>query len=452
MKRACRWIGTACIGVAMVCGVSGASAWAAPRPQAAPAATYTLPEYNAFQAADKETMPANRIKLLDDFVAKYPMSTLMKFVYRDYYITYKALKDYAKSMDYVDKELALGDKIDAGTRFEALVTRAQDYYSASADKAMQAPDQLMKARDSAVDGLKALDVWTKPDAMKDDQYATLKKTIGLVFNAVGGMTSSSMKDFKGAQSFYKAALVIDPMDAATHYKLAVAYLQDKPANVPDGTWELGRAIALHVPGDTQVRAYLRSQVVNYQQASCDKLVDDEVNELVTLAGTSADRPATFTIPSADDLQKARDDTADFMSWLQEGGDHGKVMWLATCGSEYPDVGVKVIDVMPGDGDNVSLDVYRPLAADPDAATKEMEGATAANMQLHVVGQPDAKKLMKDDEVRFTGTLSAMTQSPFMLTWDNAKINPDDLKDVAPDKPTPGAKRPAAKQAAPKKPA
>ena len=80
------------------------------------------------------------------------------------------------------------------------------------------------------------------------------------------------------------------------------------------------------------------------------------------------------------------------------------------------------------------------SADPDAATKEMEGASAANMQLHVVGQPDAKKLMKDDEVRFTGTLSAMTQSPFMLTWDNSKVNPDDLKDAAPDKPTPGAKR------------
>ena len=35
--------------------------------------------------------------------------------------------------------------------------------------------------------------------------------------------------------------------------------------------------------------------------------------------------------------------------------------------------------------------------------------------------------MKDDFVRFTGTLSGYTQSPFLLTWDNAKVNPEDLR-------------------------
>ena len=66
--------------------------------------------------------------------------------------------------------------------------------------------------------------------------------------------------------------------------------------------------------------------------------------------------------------------------------------------------------MPGDGDNVTLKVYRPAAADPDAATKEMDAATDPNMEVHVVGQPDAKKLMKDDQVRFTGTLSGVLRS------------------------------------------
>ena len=62
-------------------------------------------------------------------------------------------------------------------------------------------------------------------------------------------------------------------------------------------------------------------------------------------------------------------------------------------------------------------------------------------KLHVVGQPDAKRLMKDDAVRFTGTLKGYQQSPFMLTWDNAKVNPEDLQ-PAPDRrrKAPGAHR------------
>jgi hypothetical protein len=142
------------------------------------------------------------------------------------------------------------------------------------------------------------------------------------------------------------------------------------------------------------------------------------------------------------LQKARDDTMDFLPWLQEGGDHGKTMWLATCGLEYPDVAVRVMNITPGDNDSYTLDVFR-------AATQEaMQAATAPNMQVHIVGQPDVKRIMKDDFVRFTGTLSAYTQNPFLLTWDNGKVNAEDLE---PDKPAGGAKKPAGRPAAPKKP-
>ena len=44
------------------------------------------------------------MKLLDDFVMKYPMSALLPYVYRDYYLAYYASKNYAKAIDYVDKD------------------------------------------------------------------------------------------------------------------------------------------------------------------------------------------------------------------------------------------------------------------------------------------------------------------------------------------------------------
>ena len=45
------------------------------------------------------------------------------------------------------------------------------------------------------------------------------------------------------------------------------------------------------------------------------------------------------------------------------------MWLATCGLEYPDVAVRVMEVTPGDGDNLTLKVFRA------ATEEEMQAAT-----------------------------------------------------------------------------
>jgi tetratricopeptide (TPR) repeat protein len=448
MKRAWRWVSVALIAAALTCGAAAAT-WAAPQEQQQQQKpNYTLAEYNAYQAAHNEKDPQMKLKDLDDFVMKFPGSALMMYIYGDYYITYYSQKNYPKTIEYVDKLLALPDSSkpeQLGTKLQSLGYRAQAMLYGSGEKDLQTPEAYTKAKDAAAQGLQALNQWQKPQNMTDDQFATNKKGLGVLFNSVAGIAESGLKDYKGAADSYKAVLALDPNDAVTHFRLGVAYLQEMPPDAPDGFWELSRSIALKGPGEAQVRTYLRNQVLHYQQPSCDKLADDEMNQMITLAATSADRPASMTIPSADDLQKARDDTANFLPWLQEGGDHGRVMWLATCGLEYPDVGVKVLDIMPGDNDNFTLKVYRPAAADPDAAAKEMDAATMPNMEVHIVGQPDVKRLMKDDAVRFTGTLKDYQQSPFLLTWDNAKVNPEDLQPA----PT-GGKRPA-RTAAPKKP-
>ncbi len=444
MKPAWKWVSVAFVAAVLVISAAAAT-WAAPQEQQQQQAkpNYTLAEYNAYQEAHGEKDPQAKIKKLDDFVIKFPGSALMLYIYGDYYITDYSLKDYGKTIEYVDKLLAL-PMVDLGTRLQSLGYRAQAMLYGSGDKALQTPEAYTKAKDAAAAGLQTLSQWQKPQNMSDDQFATNKKGLGVLFNSVAGIAESGLKDYKGAADSYKAVLAVDPSDAVTHFRLGVAYLQQMPPDAPNGFWELSRSIALKGPGEAQVRTYLRNQLLHYQQPSCDKLADDEMNQMITLAGTSAERPASMTIPSAEELQKARDDTANFLTWLQEGGDHGRVMWLATCGLQYPDVGVKVIDIMPADNDNFTLKVYRPAAADPDAAAKEMDAATMPNMEVHVVGQPDVKRLMKDDAVRFTGTLKNYQQSPFMLTWDDAKVNAEDLQPA----PT-GGKRPA-RPAAPKK--
>ena len=127
----------------------------------------------------------------------------------------------------------------------------------------------------------------------------------------------------------------------------------------DGFWALARSVSLKGQGQAQVQKYLRGRLSDYQGGNvCDNLIDGELNELVTLAGTTADRPTTYTVPSSADLDTARNDVNDFIPWLKEGGDHGKIMWLATCGSTYPDVAVRIMDIVPVDDNNLTLKVSR----------------------------------------------------------------------------------------------
>lgn len=445
-----KWVvlGAGLLWIALAMGTSAGKLWAgaqAATPQAKPA--YTLAEYNAYTAAHAMKDPQQQVKALDAFVMQYPMSSLLPYVYADYRTAYMTLKNYAQAIEYADRMIALGNKIDADGRLQAYYARAQAYFlGAASDKALANPDAATKARDAATAGLATLDMLKKPDAEAQDQFDQQKKGVAAVFNTIVAATSTTLKDYPAAVTAYKALLAIDPNAAATHYSLGVVYLTMTPPMATDGFWQLARAIALKVPNTAAVQTYLTKRLIAYQQASCDKLSDGQVNELLTLAASTADRPATFNVPSAADLDKARNDTANFIPALQMGGDAGKVMWLATCGLEYPDVAVKVMDAPVMDGNTMVIKGFRPSSQDPAEAQKEFDAATEANMTIKVDGQPEAMRLEKDSPARFTGTLIDYTQSPFMLTWDKAKINADDIPEEkgkkAPAKKAPVKKAPA----------
>jgi hypothetical protein len=67
------------------------------------------------------------------------------------------------------------------------------------------------------------------------------------------------------------------------------------------------------------------------------------------------------------------------------------------------------------------------------------------MDVKVVGQPEAAKLEKDNPVRFTATLTSYDPDPsFMLHWDKAKVNAEDIpkeKSKTPTRKRPSTKKP-----------
>lgn len=412
---------------------------ASPAPQQQQAKPgYTLPEYNAFEAANSEKDPQARVKLLDAFVAKYPNSTLMKYVDTLYFQTYSQLKDYPKVIEYADKLVALGDQVDAGTRLQALQGRVQAFQVNPPPASAQ--DQWTKDRDAALQGANMLAAFPKPanSTLSDADWQKQKMPGLAFFYSSAGFADLNLKDYPAAIQAFKNALTNKPDDAVTEYRLGLAYLQSAPPQYMDGFWSLARAINLKVPDSDKIKDYLQKQILAYEQPGCDSQATDQLNELLQLAQNAPDRPATWTIPSQADLKQILQSSniLSVITDLGAGGDKAKQTWLAVCDAEFPEVVGKIIDITPGDS-YVDFKVY--TGATPD----DMQKATTANMDVkvwtaappagamagpansagEVTPQPDVSRLKKDEAIKFSGTIVSYDPSPFLLHWDQVKVDP-----------------------------
>jgi tetratricopeptide (TPR) repeat protein len=407
----------------LVGSVAAAHAQAPAGQDAGAKPAYTMAEYNAYTAAQSTKDPTQQIKQLDDFVSKYPNSALLIYVYPLYYNAYSQLKNFPKVIENADKLLALGEKIEPPVRYQAYYARAFAY--SNINPPPTDPDMAKKARQAALDGLKTLNDLKKPDNMSQDDFDKQKKAPAILFNYTAASASMSLKDYPATIESNKAVLALTPDDAITSYRIGQAYMAMTPPQQMDAFWYFAKAVTAkgaNPAQSNQVKTYLRKLVLNYQQAACDNLTDAELNELLQLAGSSADRPSTYTLPSSADLDAARKDMtiASVITDLKAGGDKAKVTWLASCGLEFPDVPGKLIEVTPG----ADLTQLKVAFVTSDA---EFDAKTTPDMDVKVIGQPDAAKLEKDNPVRFTGTLTAYDPDPaFMLHWDKAKVNAEDI--------------------------
>ena len=407
-----------------------------------PGQHYTMAEYNSYQAAAAEKNPAAQIKLLDDFMAKYPSSCLLNYIYPLYYKNYFAQKTYPKAIEYCDKMIAMGDKVSPAELYDAYFARAYAF------NAIQNPDAetAKAARSSALDGLKVLDKIPKPDGVTDEVYAKEKQQSILLFNGTAANAGMAAKDYAGAADSYQAVLAVAPDDLVSNYKLGQAYNAMTPPQTLEALWYYARAATSKNANEQQsksIKGYLRKLIANYQGGTvCDALTDAEMNELLQLAPNSVKRPATYKLVSSADLDNVRKDMtiASVVTELKAGGDKAKLTWTAACGLEFPDVPGKLIDVIPG-ADTIEL---KTAFVTSDA---EFQAATNPDMDVIIktADQPAAAKLEKGNPVRFTATLETYDPDPaFMLHWDKAKVNEEDL-------PKDTTKKPAAKKPAAKKP-
>jgi len=451
-----KWLGIA-LAVAFCLIFSGSIRLRAQAPAAGQDSTaakppaYTQAEYNAYQACAGEASAPGKIKCLDDFVSKYPNSALLSFVYPLYTQSYGSQKNYSKVMEYADKLSGLGDKVEPSVRFNGYYTHAAAY-----DALLRDPQQKQLAADSniakgtqaaAASGLNTLAQVKKPDNVTDDAWTKQVTQFKTFLNGVAAQAAMVAKDCSGAANSYKAVLALNPDDAISTYQLGRAYLCTTPPQQMDAFWYIARAVvskSATQAQSTQVKKYLKSLITNYQGGNvCDTLTDGEMNELLQLAGSSADRPSSYSLPSGTDISAVQKDMtiASVFAELKAGGDKSKLTWLAACGLEFPSVPGKLFEVVPAA--NATDPIVLKMAFVTSQA--EFDAATNPNMDVKIVGQPQAAKLEKDSAPRFTGTLVSYDPDPaFFLHWDKAKVNEEDLPKEKPAPKKPPVRRPTKK--------
>jgi hypothetical protein len=389
-----------------------------------PGQHYTMAEYNAYTAAANDKTPATQLKELDDFVAKYPNSCLLNYVYPLYYQNYAAQKNYPKVMEFADKELALGDRLTPTEKYQAYSARAFAFNNT------QNPDPATckAAYDAALKGADSVKDLPKPEGYDQAKFDDDKKKAVLSFQGTAANAAFAGKDYPNAIAMYKTILQTNPDDFISNFNIGRSDLALNPPQQLDALWAFARAATSKNATEQQsksVKAYMPKVIAAYQGGTvCDALTTAELNELLQLAATSPDRPASYKLPSAADLDAARKDMtiASVVTDLKAGGDKGKLTWTAACGLEFPDVPGKIIEVTAGP-DTVTL---KNAFVTSDA---EFEAANTPNMEIIIktADQPDAAKLEKGNAVRFTGTLESYDPDPaFMLHWDKAKVNEEDL--------------------------
>jgi eukaryotic-like serine/threonine-protein kinase len=376
-------------------------------------------EHEGFRAVQAVKDEAHQLQKLDDFVARFPNSELLPDAYALYYRDYRELRNFPKVMDYADKLVALGDKVDANTRFQALYARAIAYDALRPSDVAQA----RQAKDAAAMGLSTLNAIQKPANVSEASFAAERKPLVIYFNVTGGMAAMVMKDYAAAIDSYRAALALDPEDGNASYQLGLAYLGASPARQLDGFWVLAHAATAKGkggPASTEIKAYLKKVMLSYEQTQCPSLVDGQSTELVQSAAGSWERPESYKLPSKADLDAERNAMSimSVVADLKAEPEKAKSTWLAACGLEFPNVPGKVIGVTQGD-----LVVLKVALVTTEL---EFRAARRANMEVTVPGQPEAGGLAVGSLVRFTGTLSDYDRTPLMLRWQKAKINPKDL--------------------------
>lgn len=418
------------VGLAVILG-GAVAVWAQRSP-------YGVEEFNAYVDTTRSQNPAERLAAIETFLKQYPTSVLRAFVYPNQAQTAFAVQKYPKVIEAVDNFMAMDQaqvvaiykqsnytdqQIDSAY-FEANLYYTYSFLQSFRNGTPQADALAARAAERAQQGLDlhhklyaGIQPPTEPEKLQ--QFEQLKRQQEAAFHTVLAFTAYRNKDYPAAAREYAILVGFTPGDAMLNYRLGLSLLQKDPREYQPGFWHVARAIALGIPKSDDVKDYLTKNLAVYQQV-VPQCAADQVNDLIAAASQSAQPPAGWSLPSAEQVTAVRQGLTvkRIFDDLKAGGDQEHLTWLASCGLELPELEGQVINVAETPGDAVTLEM---------AITQEAADAKRPDLEVKVVTPPEAKNVKAGDIVHFTGILSDYQKEPqFLLKLIDGKVNPADI--------------------------
>lgn len=392
---------------------------------------YGTEEWNAYIAGARAGSPAEKIQIFQSFLQRYPSSVLRVYIYPDLIGTLFQQKKYREVMSQVDNflgmESAVYTKLDIqmaqmeGPLYNQRVLYTYAFLQSFNARQANADAIARHAAGMAREGLQIHSkVYATAEGRQDltaaqrTQLRQDKAQQEESFHRVLAFVALREKAHNTVIEEYGYLLGKNPSDAQMTYQLGLSHLQKQSPDLLKGLWYIARSISLKVNRTSDIREFLTKRVAAYQQV-VPACIASDIDALVSQAGSRQHPPAGWGLITAVQVNAVRQEMnmQRIFDDLKAGGDTAHMMWLASCGTEIPQLDVKLIEVAQENG--VVLRV---------AAGQEAADSNTANMEVRLVDitDPGEVKAKAGDVVQVAGKLDNFVPAPnFLIRLVDGKV-------------------------------
>lgn len=393
-------------------------------------------EYKDYNDANSQSTPAAKAAGFENYLTKYPQSAVKADVLLQLVALYGAINDTSKTLTAVDRLMQVDPNNIRGLVYEVSLRRA-------AADALTDPSAKQAGYDAAADWARKGLAATKPAAMSDADFTTVKNIGYPIFYSAIGIDALVKKDTAGAIDAFKKELHFVPVAATT-----------QPGSILQDTFNLGQAYYTSTPPDYLNCAYYGSRAAFYapepfktqfSQIStyCYRRYhgkNDGYDALVAISKDNLDPPADLKVTPA---PKPADIVADLIATTPD------LATLAISDKEYvlqygkQEDADKLFATIKGK--SVELPDVTVISAAADTLTVAVSEDAVANTTADFtfkMKEPLTTLPEKGSKINISGTYDSYTQNPVMISMTDGAVV--EKKKAAPvKKTTTPARRPAA---------
>ena len=299
-------------------------------PQAAAPQWKSRDEYDAFNAMAQEKDPNKKIQLAEAFIQKYPTSDFKAQALDAEMGVYYGMGKTDQAGDTARKILTVDpDNLDALSllsymfpfTFKLSGSRCDGQALARGWRCPSWPGRVAKSSRS-------------PQGVTDEQLKQYISPKRAIFNGTIGFVALQRKDYPTAIAALKAAIVDNPSDIYTFYRMGVAYISSQPPDTDHAVWCIWRV--QFSPGQAgsnnssaEISDYLKKVYINYHGN------EDGLADIIKQTASSPNPPDGFKVAQIQAPAKTGDANVDAYNELTFpltlGGPKAQEAWDAIKG-------------------------------------------------------------------------------------------------------------------------